>query len=81
MRSFVRFGSGRDLFPSQPEDGLLPTCAEAGILGALTGVMGSMQALEVIKEITGTGTSLAGHLLLYDAKSARFDKISYARNA
>ena len=71
----------RDLFPSQPEDGLLPTCAEAGILGALTGVMGSMQALEVIKEITGTGTSLAGHLLLYDAKSARFDKISYARGA
>ncbi len=47
------------------------TCADAGVLGALTGVMGSMQALEVIREIVGFGTSLAGRLLLYDALGAR----------
>ena len=65
-----------DIFPNKPPEGLLPTCEEAGILGALTGVIGSMQALEIIKEITNTGESLAGRLLLYDAKSARFQEIS-----
>jgi len=69
----------RDIFPQKPPEGLLPTCAEAGILGALTGIIGSMQALEIIKEITGVGESLAGRLLLYDAKSTRFQEISYAR--
>lgn len=69
----------RDIFPQKPPEGLLPTCEEAGILGALTGVIGSMQALEIIKEITETGESLAGRLLLYDAKSARFQEIAYAR--
>ena len=69
----------RDIFPKQPPEGLLPTCEQAGILGALTGVIGSMQALEVIKEITETGDSLAGRLLLYDAKSARFQEIAYQR--
>lgn len=69
----------RDIFPQQPPEGLLPSCEEAGILGALTGVIGSMQALEIIKEITETGDSLAGRLLLYDAKSARFQEIAYAR--
>ena len=49
------------------------------MLGALTGVMGAMQALEVIKEITNTGESLAGRLLLYDAKTARWNEFSYAR--
>jgi len=47
------------------------TCAEAGVLGALTGVMGSMQALEVIREIAGFGTSMAGRLLIYDALDVR----------
>ncbi|MEM7216635.1 MAG: molybdopterin-synthase adenylyltransferase MoeB [Pseudomonadota bacterium] len=69
----------RDIFPVSPEDGTLPTCEEAGILGALTGVIGSMQALEVVKEITGTGTSLAGRLLLFDAKSSRWDEFTYER--
>ncbi len=64
-----------DIFPSQPPEGMLPSCEEAGIIGALTGVIGSMQAMEVIKEITGTGESLAGRLLLYDAKSARWNEI------
>ncbi|MEM7069533.1 MAG: molybdopterin-synthase adenylyltransferase MoeB [Pseudomonadota bacterium] len=72
-----RFPSYRDIFPERPPEGMLPTCEEAGILGALTGVIGSMQALEVIKEITGTGKSLAGRILLYDAKSARWSEFSY----
>lgn len=70
------YPSYRDIFPNKPPQGLLPTCEEVGILGALTGVIGSMQALEIIKEITGVGKSLAGRLLLYDAKSARFQEIS-----
>jgi adenylyltransferase/sulfurtransferase len=67
----------RCLFPDAPPDGLLPTCAVAGILGALTGVIGSMQALEAIKEIVGIGDGLVGRLLLYDARSARFETIAY----
>ena len=69
----------RDIFPSPPPAGTVPACAEAGILGALTGVLGSMQALEVIKEITGTGESLAGRLIMYDAMAARFETIRYRR--
>lgn len=69
----------RDLFPAPPPPGILPTCADAGILGALTGVMGSLQALEVIKEITGAGESLAGRLLLYDARATRFDTVKFSR--
>ena len=67
----------RCLFPEPPPDGLLPTCQEAGILGALTGVMGAMQALEAVKEIVGFGESLVGRLLLYDARSARFETLHY----
>jgi adenylyltransferase/sulfurtransferase len=68
----------RCLFPEPPPDGLLPTCAEAGIIGALTGVIGSLQAMEVIKEIVAIGEGLAGRLLLYDAAEARFEVIAYA---
>jgi len=68
-----------DIFPNRPPDGLLPGCAEAGILGALTGVIGSMQALEVLKEITGAGESLVGKLVLYDALTTRFEQINYKR--
>jgi molybdopterin/thiamine biosynthesis adenylyltransferase len=67
----------RCLFPEPPPDGLLPTCAEAGILGALVGVIGSMQALEAIKEIVGIGEGLVGRLLLYDARAARFETVAY----
>ena len=67
----------RCLFPEAPPDGLLPTCAQAGILGALTGVIGSLQALEVIKEIVGIGNGLVGRLLLYDARATRFETIEY----
>lgn len=69
--------SYRDLFPEQPPAGLVPSCAQAGVLGALTGVMGTMQALEAIKLITGIGEPLVGRLLLYDALGARFSTISY----
>ncbi len=61
----------RCLHPVAPEPGSVPTCEEAGIIGALTGVIGSMQALEAIKEIAGAGDSLAGRLLIYDGLSAR----------
>ncbi|MBM3559847.1 MAG: molybdopterin-synthase adenylyltransferase MoeB [Alphaproteobacteria bacterium] len=57
----------RCLFPEPPPPGLVPRCDEAGILGALAGVMGSMQATEVLKELLGLGESMAGRLLLYDA--------------
>lgn len=67
----------RDIFPNKPPDGLLPTCAEAGVIGALTGVIGSMQALEIIKEITGAGVGLAGRLVLYDSLYSRFQEIKY----
>jgi molybdopterin/thiamine biosynthesis adenylyltransferase len=71
--------SYRDLFPSPPSEGLLPSCAEAGILGALTGVIGSIQALEVLKLVAGTGEPLIGRLLLYDGLGQRFDEIRYKR--
>ncbi|MEJ8572751.1 molybdopterin-synthase adenylyltransferase MoeB [Microbaculum marinum] len=69
--------SYRDLFPAPPPDGTLPTCAEAGILGALTGVIGSMMALEAIKLITGIGDPLIGRLLLFDGLSMRVETINY----
>ncbi len=67
----------RDLFPGPPPDGTLPTCAEAGILGALTGVIGSMMALEVIKLVTGVGDPLIGRLMLFDGMSMRVETIGY----
>jgi len=67
----------RCLFPEPPPDGLVPSCAQAGILGALTGVVGALQALEIIKEIVGIGSGLVGRLMLYDARNARFETIDY----
>lgn len=67
----------RCLFPSPPEPGTVPTCAEAGVLGALTGVLGSLMALETIREIVGFGESLVGRLLLFDARSLRFETLAY----
>ena len=67
----------RCLFPEPPEPGTVPTCAEAGVLGALTGIVGSMMALEVIREIVGFGEGLVGRLLLFDARAMRFEALAY----
>jgi molybdopterin/thiamine biosynthesis adenylyltransferase len=67
----------RCLFPEPPPPGSVPACAEAGILGALTGVLGSMMALEVIREIVGFGEGLVGRLLMLDARSMRFETLAY----
>ena len=65
----------RCLYPEPPPAGATPSCSETGVLGAAAGVMGTMQALEVIKEITGVGESLAGHLVIYDALATNFRKV------
>jgi adenylyltransferase/sulfurtransferase len=70
--------SYRCLFPEPPPAGSVPACAEAGILGALTGVLGSLMALEVIREIVGFGEGLVGRLLMVDARSMRFETLSYS---
>jgi molybdopterin/thiamine biosynthesis adenylyltransferase len=67
----------RCLFPEPPPPGTVPACAEAGILGALTGVLGSLMALEVIREIVGFGEGLVGRLLMFDARSMRFETLHY----
>ncbi len=70
-----------DLFPEVPPEGMLPVCAETGILGALTGVIGTLMAMEVIKLVTRTGEPLFGRLLLYDGLAARFEAIKYRRRS
>ncbi len=67
----------RCLFPEPPPPGTVPACAEAGILGALAGVAGSLAALEVIRAIVGFGEGLVGKLLMIDARSMRFETLSY----
>lgn len=69
----------RDLFPNAPSPDTVLTCEEAGIMGALTGVIGSLQALEVIKAITGVGDLLIGQQLLFDANSMLFYPVRYKR--
>ena len=70
----------RCLFPEPPPPGTVPTCAEAGILGALAGVLGSMIALEAIREIVGFGEGLVGRLLMVDARTMRFETLRYTRD-
>ncbi len=67
----------RCLFPEPPPPGTVPACAEAGILGALTGLVGSIVALEVIREIVGFGEGLVGRLLMIDARAMRFETLRY----
>jgi molybdopterin/thiamine biosynthesis adenylyltransferase len=67
----------RCLFPEPPPAGSVPACAEAGILGALPGVLGSLMALEIIREIVGFGEGLVGRLLMVDARSMRFETLNY----
>lgn len=70
----------RCLFPEAPPPGTTPTCEEAGVLGALAGVLGSMMALEAIREIVGFGDSLVGRLVMIDARAMRFETLRYARD-
>jgi molybdopterin-synthase adenylyltransferase len=71
----------RCIFPEPPPAGSVPACAEAGILGALPGVVGSLMALEVIREIVGFGEGLVGRLLMIDALSLRFETLRYGWDA
>lgn len=68
----------RCIFPEPPPRDAVPNCSETGILGAASGVMGTLQALEVMKEILGVGDSLAGRLLIYDALAANFRTVKVA---
>ena len=70
----------RCLFPEAPPTGTLPNCSEAGILGPLAGLLGSMMALEIIREIVGFGQGLVGKLLLIDGLTMRFETIIYAQD-
>lgn len=67
----------RDLFPQAPPAGTVASCAEAGILGAVTGVMGALQAVEALKLVTGAGDVLAGEVLMVDLLSMRFERIAF----
>jgi molybdopterin/thiamine biosynthesis adenylyltransferase len=68
----------RCLVPEAPPPGTAPSCSETGVLGAAAGVMGTLQALEVLKEIARVGESLAGRLLIYDALTTNFRKVRLA---
>lgn len=75
-----RQGCYRCLFPAPPPPGMVPNCAEAGVLGALTGLVGSIQATEALKLILGIGESLSSRLLLIDALSMNFREVKLKRN-
>lgn len=68
----------RCLFPAPPPAGSIPACAEAGVLGALAGVMGSLMAMEVIRCVVPFGRDLVGRLLMVDARDMRFESFNYA---
>jgi molybdopterin/thiamine biosynthesis adenylyltransferase len=75
---FARGGPGfRDLYPDIPDEADLPACEVVGVLGAVTGIIGTLMAMEAIKLITGLGEPLVGRLLLYDGRGARFSELSY----
>ena len=73
-------GCYRCLYPAPPPPGLVPSCAEAGVLGAITGVIGSIQATEVFKQVLGIGKPLVGRLLLVDALTMEFREMKVRRD-
>jgi molybdopterin-synthase adenylyltransferase len=79
FKAFDRSGAYpcyRCIFPEPPPPGTAPSCSETGVLGAAAGVMGTLQALEVLKEIAGIGESMAGRLLVYDALTTNFRRLT-----
>ena len=70
----------RDLYPQPPPPGLVPSCAEGGVLGVLPGVIGCLQATEALKILLGAGETLSGRLLLYDALRMRFRELKLRRD-
>lgn len=86
LRPFERNAAGefnptyRCLFPEPPPEGTVPDCRGAGVIGALAGVLGSMMALEAIREIVGFGEGLVGRLLMIDARAMRFETLRYRRS-
>ena len=70
----------RCLYPEPPPPGLVPSCAEGGVLGVLPGIMGSIQAAEAIDLILGKGTPLIGRLLLFNALDMRFKELKLRKN-
>ena len=70
----------RCLYPEPPPPGMVPSCQEAGVLGVLAGVVGCLQAVEVIKQILGTGDALVGKLLMYNALKTEFRKLNLRRD-
>lgn len=70
----------RCLFPAPPPAGIAPSCSEAGVLGAVAGVMGTLQALEVLKELLGIGETMAGRLLIHDALAMSFRMVRVRRD-
>lgn len=69
----------RCIFPAAPSEDAVPSCAQAGVLGALAGTLGAFQATEVVKEILGIGRSLSGKLVMYDALAGTFDEMTIAK--
>src|SRR5882724_1465863 len=70
----------RCLYPEPPPPGLVPSCAEGGVLGILPGTIGLIQATEAVKLILGTGTTLVGRLMLYDALNMKFRELKLRKN-
>ncbi|WP_448562983.1 molybdopterin-synthase adenylyltransferase MoeB [Trichothermofontia sp.] len=70
----------RDLYPEPPPPGMVPSCAEGGVLGILPGIIGVIQATETVKIILGKGTTLSGRLLLYDALNMKFRELKLRPN-
>ncbi len=73
-------GCYRCLYPTPPPPGMVPNCSEAGVLGVLPGIVGSIQAVETIKLILGLGNTLTGRLLLFDALNMEFRQVKVRRN-
>ncbi|ADY55956.1 UBA/THIF-type NAD/FAD binding protein [Syntrophobotulus glycolicus DSM 8271] len=69
----------RCLYPEPPQNGVMPTCSDSGILGMVTGVIGSLQALEAVKVITGMGQTVSGRLLIFDALRSSFREVNWPK--